>query len=91
MSTGRIELARLLSISLQGYLGTNGQVGWQQSAVEVNVPGIDGHAPLHCACTIGYTETVGLLLNQIGIDANVVNKYGDTPLHWAVQRYFFRN
>ncbi|CAI9726671.1 repeat and LEM domain-containing 2-like [Octopus vulgaris] len=52
----------------------------------VNVPGIDGHAPLHCACTIGYTETVGLLLNQIGIDANVVNKYGDTPLHWAVQR-----
>ncbi|CAJ1099284.1 E3 ubiquitin-protein ligase MIB2-like isoform X3 [Octopus vulgaris] len=56
---------------------------------EVNPRDGRGRTPLHLACYYGYLHIVELLLGHNGIDANVVHKEGDTPLHWAVrgQRY----
>ncbi|XP_029653764.1 alpha-latrotoxin-Lhe1a-like [Octopus sinensis] len=58
----------------------------KHSAVEVNPRDVQGHTPLHFACSQGYLHTVDLLLGHNGIDANVVNNKGDTPLNVAVQR-----
>ncbi|CAJ1099315.1 serine/threonine-protein phosphatase 6 regulatory ankyrin repeat subunit C-like isoform X2 [Octopus vulgaris] len=58
----------------------------KEEAVEVNPRDEDGQTPLHFACWLGYLHTVDLLLGHNGIDANVVNNNGDTPLHKAVRR-----
>ncbi|CAI9727062.1 E3 ubiquitin-protein ligase MIB2-like isoform X3 [Octopus vulgaris] len=44
-----------------------------------------GSTPLHWACSWGHTDTVRLLLNHKGIDANVLDIDGNTPLHVAVR------
>ncbi|XP_036356177.1 putative ankyrin repeat protein RF_0381 isoform X2 [Octopus sinensis] len=53
---------------------------------EVNPRDDYGRTPLHRACYWGYLHTVDLLLGHNGIDANVVDNDGDTPLHKAVRR-----
>ncbi|CAJ1099294.1 E3 ubiquitin-protein ligase MIB2-like [Octopus vulgaris] len=53
--------------------------------VAVNPRSLNGRTPLHLACSQGYFHTVELLLGHNGIDANVVNNDGDTPLHEAVR------
>ncbi|CAI9725073.1 ankyrin repeat RF_0381 [Octopus vulgaris] len=52
----------------------------------VNPRDVHGQTPLHWACSLGYFHTVDILLGDNGIDANVVNNDGDTPLHAAVQK-----
>ncbi|XP_029652081.1 E3 ubiquitin-protein ligase MIB1-like [Octopus sinensis] len=55
-----------------------------ESVLEVNQRDDFGRTPLHNACLSSQTDTVGLLLNHVGIDVNVVDDHGNTPLHFAV-------
>ena len=48
--------------------------------------GPTGETPLHHAAAIGANEIIDLLLaDRADINAQETNKYGGTPLHWAVR------
>ena len=49
---------------------------------EINAVDEDGNQPLHFACQKAHTETVKWMMS-LGMDANAVNKHGQTPLHTA--------
>ncbi|CAJ1099304.1 ankyrinankyrin-1 [Octopus vulgaris] len=58
----------------------------RREKIKVNPRNEYGQTPLHWACSLGHLHTVDILLGHNGIDANVVDNDGDTPLHKAVQR-----
>ena len=42
-----------------------------------------GKTALHLACSANHIECVQLLLSQVGIDVNIANRIGETPLYEA--------
>ncbi|KAH8817605.1 ankyrin repeat-containing domain protein [Flagelloscypha sp. PMI_526] len=50
----------------------------------INTPGFKGYSPLHCACLLGFTESVERLLS-FGAHVNTRSGELSTPLHYAAQ------
>ena len=70
---GSLELAKLLVESYQC-----------DPEVEVDTTGeYSGRRPLHFASVAGHLDVVRYLVAERGCDAECVERYGETPLHWA--------
>ncbi|KAI5837070.1 ankyrin repeat-containing domain protein [Morchella snyderi] len=52
--------------------------------IDINAQNTEGLAALHMAVIYGDVAIVELLLEQEGVDVNIMDFYGQVPLHYAV-------
>lgn len=57
------------------------------SSTQVRRSPLFGRSLLHSAIVEGYTELCMTLINEDGIDLNPQDIHGETPLHYAIQRF----